>query len=637
MNPIKDHFESLLTAVKTEREEDRAQYNEKMMYSSFQERKDQGICWYPVMISKSFLGTGERIVIQVEKTQQEQQKHVFQPGTSVSLFVNNGSKKLKSAAGVISQIRDSRMKIILNGEEEPEWVNEGKLGVNLLFDESTYEEMESTLRKLMTERDTRVLELGKILLGNQPAFFGKDQHTIDYPGLNDSQSFAVGNILTAQDACIVHGPPGTGKTTTLVRAITEVVSLEKQVLVTAPSNAAVDLLVEKLAEKGLDVIRIGHPARVTQSVVANSLDARIASHPDFKDLKNIRKKSEELRKTGGKYKRNFGHEERRQRKMLYLEAKRLKDEAMMLEYYITNNLLDNSQVIACTLVGANSTFVKDRKFKTVFIDEAGQALEPACWIPIMKANRVIMAGDHLQLPPTVKSLDAAKQGLNITLFERFIAKKQGVNLLEVQYRMHEEIMRFSSNQFYEGKLTSDASIAERVVPYREGAIFIDTAGCGFDSKLNEKTRSTYNTDEAKFLLKRIHQFISQIDVEDFKEKGHRIGVITPYKAQNDLIKSGIKTDELLSNMEDHLEVNTVDGFQGQEREVIFISFVRSNPQGEIGFLKDTRRINVAMTRAKHYLEMIGDSATLGSLEFYNEMVLHFQTKELYHSAFEFFE
>lgn len=637
MNPIKEHFVQLLSAVKTEREEDRAQYNEKMMYSSFQERKDQGICWYPVMVSKSYLGTGERIVIQVEKTQQEQQKHVFQPGTSVSLFVNTGSKKIKSAAGVISQIRDSKMKIILNGEEEPEWINDGKLGVNLLFDESTYEEMESTLRKLIDHKEPRIIELGKILLGDQPAFFGKNTHKINFSVLNESQSFAVGNILTANDVCIVHGPPGTGKTTTLVRAISEVVSLEKQVLVTAPSNAAVDLLVEKLAEKGLNVVRIGHPARVTQSVIENSLDARIAAHPDFKDLKNIRKKSEELRKTGGKFKRNFGHEERRQRKMMYQDAKRLKDEAMMLEYYITNHLLDNAQIIACTLIGANNTFVKERKFKTVFIDEAGQALEPACWIPIMKADRVIMAGDHLQLPPTVKSLEAAKKGLDITLFEKFIKKKQGVNLLEVQYRMHEEIMRFSSDYFYEGKLTSSPSIADRKVDFREGAIFIDTAGCGFDSKLNEKTRSTYNTEEASFLLKRIQHFIENINLEDFKEKGYRIGIITPYKAQNELVKAGIKADELLSSIGNHLEVNTVDGFQGQEREVIFISFVRSNPNGEIGFLKDTRRINVGMTRAKHYLEMIGDSATLGSLEFYNEMVLHFQTKELYHSAFEFFD
>ncbi|MEL7146785.1 MAG: AAA domain-containing protein, partial [Bacteroidota bacterium] len=570
MNKIKAHFEQLLLAVKKEREEDRAQYHEKMMYTTFQERKDQGICWYPVAITKNYLGTGERIVIQVEKTVQDQQKHVFQPGSSVSLFVNSGGKKLKNASGVISQIRDQKMKIILNGEEEPEWLNEGKLGVNLLFDESTYEEMENTLRKLIRTDNDRSTELAKIMLGEGEAFFEKGTHAVDYPDLNHSQSKAVGTILTARDGCIVHGPPGTGKTTTLVRAITEVVATEKQVLVSAPSNAAVDLLVEKLALKGVDVLRIGHPARVTPAVVENSLDARIAAHPEFKELKNIRKKSEELRKIGGKYKRNFGHEERRQRKMLYNEARKLKDEAMMLEYYITNTLMDNAQVIACTLVGANHTFVKDRNFKTVFIDEAGQAMEPACWIPIMRAKRVVMAGDHQQLPPTVKSLEASKMGLSVTLFERFITRKIGVNMLAVQYRMHQSIVKFSSDYFYEGQLHSDQSLARREVPFHQGALFIDTAGCGFDSKLNEKTRSTYNQEESEFLLKRLEAFVTENGLEQLQESNCKIGIITPYKAQNELVRAGIKERETLTALGSNLEVNTVDAFQGQERDVIFI-------------------------------------------------------------------
>ena len=635
MNKIKAHFEQLLLAVKKEREEDRAQYHEKMMHTTFQERKDQGICWYPVAITKNYLGTGERIVIQVEKTVQDQQKHIFQAGSSVSLFVNTGGKKLKNVSGVISQIRDQKMKIVLNNEDEPEWLNEGKLGVNLLFDESTYEEMEGTLRKLIRTENDRTNELAKIMLGESQAFFGKNAHDLNYPDLNDSQSMAVNTILTAQDGCIVHGPPGTGKTTTLVRAIREVVALEKQVLVTAPSNAAVDLLVEKLALKGVNVIRIGHPARVTPAVVENSLDARIAAHPEFKELKSIRKKSEELRKIGGKYKRNFGHEERRQRKMLYHEAKRLKDEALMLEYYITNSLMDNAQVIACTLVGANHTFIKDRTFKTVFIDEAGQALEPACWIPIMRANRVVMAGDHQQLPPTVKSLEAARMGLSVTLFEQFIAKDVGVNMLTLQYRMHKEIVRFSSDYFYDGRLESADELSGRTFPFTEGALFIDTAGCGFDSKLNEKTRSTYNKEEAEFLLQRLERYVAENGTEKLLESNCRIGIITPYKAQNELVRAGIKERAALSELGTNLEVNTVDAFQGQERDVIFIGFVRSNPEGEIGFLKDIRRINVAMTRAKHYLELIGDSATLGSLEFYNQLVEHFQTKNQYHSAFEF--
>jgi len=637
MTKLKEHFENLLAATKVEREEDRQQYQQKMMHTTFQERKERGICWYPVIIAKSYLGTGERIVLHIEKTIDDKQKHVFQAGSSVSLFVNTGSQKLPNASGVISQIRDGKMRIILNGDEEPSWIGEGKLGINLLFDESTYEEMEKTMKKLIgSDQQDRIQELSKILLDNQPAYFNNETYIIDYPDLNPSQSKAVNGIFSAQDTCVVHGPPGTGKTTTLVRAIREVVTREKQVLVTAPSNAAVDLLVEKLVQKEINVVRIGHPARVTQSVVNNSLDARIASHPEFKNLKNIRKKSEELKKTGSKYKRNFGTEERRQRKMLMTEAKRLKDEALMLEFYITNDLLDKAQVIACTLIGCNHSLMKDRSFKTVFIDEAGQALEPACWIPILHAQKVIMAGDHRQLPPTVKSIEAAKMGLNITLFEKFIQKKEGVNLLNIQYRMHPQIMEFSSNYFYDGQLTTAPSIQERQAQFPEGAVFIDTAGCGFDSKLNEKTRSTYNEEEANFLIKRLIGFLDGIEIESFIKKGRRIGVITPYKAQNEILKELIKSNEVLLQLGDQLEINTVDAFQGQERDIIIIGFVRSNPAGEIGFLKDIRRINVAMTRAKHQLIMIGDSATLGSLDFYNELVLHFQTINKYHSAFEFF-
>ncbi len=638
MTELKEHFENLLSAIKTEREEDRQQYQQKMMHTTFQERKERGICWYPVLVAKNYLGTGERIVLHIEKTIDDKQRHVFQAGSSVSLFANTGGQKLPNVSGVISQLRDGKMRIILNGDTEPEWLNDGKLGVNLLFDESTYEEMEKTMKKLISvDQKDRIHELSKVLIGKQIAYFHNNSYQIDYPELNTSQSEAVNGILSAQDACVVHGPPGTGKTTTMVRAIHEVVNNEKQVMVTAPSNAAVDLLVEKLALKGLNVIRIGHPARVTASVVNNSLDARIATHPDFKGLKIIRKKSEELRKTGSKYKRNFGAEERRQRKMLMMEAKRLKDEALMLEYYITNDLLDKAQVIACTLIGSNHSLMKDRHFKTVFIDEAGQALEPACWIPILHAERVIMAGDHRQLPPTVKSFDAAKKGLETTLFERFIQKKEGVNLLNVQYRMHEEIMRFSSDYFYEGRLKADQSIETRSVNWPTGALFIDTAGCGFDSKLNEKTRSTYNSEEAKFLLDRLTNFVEEIDTEKFISEGRRIGIITPYKAQNEILNELIKSNESLLALGEKLEVNTVDAFQGQERDIIIIGFVRSNPEGEIGFLKDIRRINVAMTRAQHHLIMIGDSATLGSLEFYNELVLHFQTINKYHSAFEFFQ
>lgn len=632
---VKEHFKNLLRLIRIEREEDRNQYQQKMMYTSMQERKEAGICWYPVIVTRSQLGTGEKIVLHLEKTGDFEQRHVFQVGSSVSLFANNGDKQANSSA-VISFVREKKMKIVLNSDDEPEFLNKGKLGLNLLFDESTYEEMERTLRNLMKLEKGRSSELVEILLGNRkPSFAELD--ALQFPNLNESQNKAVNKILSAQDLAIVHGPPGTGKTTTFIAAIKEVVNREKQVLVCAPSNAAVDLLVEKLVEVGVDVLRLGHPARVTPSVLENSLDARISKHKDFKDLKAVRKKAEELRSIGTKYKRNFGWEERRQRKAILQESKRYKDEARMIEDYITANLMDNAQVIACTFIGSSHNLMRDRFFKTVFIDEAGQGLEPACWAPILKSGRVIMAGDHLQLPPTVKSFEAAKEGLSTTLFERCIEGNESAVMLEDQYRMHHEIMEFSSDYFYNGKLKEGPNIKDRFFPIAEGAKFIDTAGCGYNSQINEKTRSSFNTEEAKFLIDRLLDKVNEIGADEILDKEFRIAVITPYKAQNEILRKLISESEVLSGLEGLLAVDTVDAFQGQERDIIVIGFVRSNPEGEIGFLKDIRRTNVAMTRAKHLLLLIGDSATLGSLEFYNQMVEHFQFRNNYHSAFEFFE
>ena len=631
----KAHFKKLLELIKQERREDREQYQQKMMYTSLQERKEEGICWYPIVITRSYLGTGDKIVLHLEKTGDFDQRHVFQTGASVGLFSNQGEKS-PSASAVVSYVRDKKMKIVLNADDEPDWLNEGKLGINLLFDESTYEEMEKTLHKLIKLEKGRSSELVNYLLGNdKPRFFSNDQ--LSFPKLNKSQESAVNKILAAQDICVVHGPPGTGKTTTMVTAIKEVANREKQVLVCAPSNAAVDLLVEKLADEGLDVLRLGHPARVTPKVIENAIDVRIEKHPEYKELKSVRRKSEELRSIGGKYKRNYGWEEKRQRKQVFQEARRLKDEARMIESYIISDLLNMAQVIACTLIGSSHTFMKDRFFKTVFIDEAGQALEPACWSPILRSGRVVMAGDHLQLPPTVKSFEAAKEGLSITLFERSIKQKEIATMLEYQYRMHPDIMQFSSQYFYDGKLKPAEYIANRHIGFEEGAVFIDTAGCGYQSEIHPKTRSSFNKEEAAFLSKQLVDTIEEIGVEYLNDNNITIGVITPYKAQNELLTELIFSNDVVVNLGDKISINTVDAFQGQERDIIFIGFVRSNQEGEIGFLKDIRRTNVAMTRARHKLVMIGDSATLGTHPFYDKMISSYQEEGQYKSAFEYLE
>lgn len=625
-----EHFLRLLQLLKKEREEDRKQYEEKIKNRSLEDRRKEGVTWYPVSVVQSFLGTGEKWVLQLERTQLINDRHFFQAGASASLFLNH--QEDMTVSGIISRVTDKSITIVLNKDEPPEWLDEGKLGLNLLFDESTYEEMERTVVKLSRVKEGRIKELIDIMLGgNAPHFH--TTHEVRHPGLNDSQNRALNLIRSAADLALVHGPPGTGKTTTLVEAIQDTVGLEKQVLVSASSNAAVDLLTEKLIAKGVRVLRIGHPARVTDEVVQATLDARISEHQDAKMLKDLRKRAEEFRASGRKYKRNFGRAEREQRKMLLDEARSLRDEAHQLEDHMIWDELNKAEVIACTLVGANSSYLQNRTFKTLFIDEASQALEPASWIPIMKSHRVVMAGDHWQLSPTVKSREAEKQGLGETIFERTIKSYKADVMLETQYRMHPDIMKFSNDFFYQGKLKSGELIEQRRQLFQKSVIFMDTAGCGFEEKQNPETLSSFNEEEARFLLNQLDRLFEPLTAED--RALMQIGIIAPYKAQVAVFRRILPDYAWFKAMEKQITVNSVDAFQGQERDVMLISLVRSNDQGEIGFLGDVRRMNVAMTRAKHLLVMVGDSSTLSSNAFFDRLIQDFQDRSFYHSAFEF--
>ncbi|MBV6639741.1 MAG: AAA family ATPase [Cyclobacteriaceae bacterium] len=627
---LADHFHQLLDLLKIEREEDRKQYEEKIRNRSLEDRKKEGVTWYPVVVGKSYLSTGEKWTLQLEKTTLQYSKSHFQSGSSVSVFLNDNKSKL-SASGIISRISDKYMTVVLNREDPPDWLEDGKIGVNLLFDESTYDEMERAMKKLARVEEGRLGELIRILCGEKAPTF-KPHVPLQHPGLNETQNNALSLINATNDIGLVHGPPGTGKTTTLVEAVKETVSVEKQVLVCASSNAAVDLMAERLGAQGIHVLRLGHPARVTDEVVASTLDARIAEHHDAKLLRDLRRKSEEMRSIGKKYKRNFGSTERQQRRLLLQEAKDLKDEAISLENYMIQDELNKAQVIACTLVGSNNTYLQNRTFKTLFIDEASQALEPASWIPIMKVNRVIMAGDHFQLPPTIKSVKAARDGLSETIFERVIRKYDEANvMLETQYRMENPIMQFSNEYFYKGRLKSDDLIKNRRKVFQNPVEFIDTAGCGFEEKLNPETLSTYNEDEAWFLLSRLGKLIREHDKEVGKMD---LGIIAPYKAQVEVL-NGLMEQAEWKDAVKKITINTVDAFQGQERDIIAISMVRSNPTGEIGFLGDIRRMNVAMTRARYLLLMAGDSSTLSNNDFFDELIRHYQDKQFYSSAFEY--
>jgi ATP-dependent RNA/DNA helicase IGHMBP2 len=637
----KEQLRKTLGLLQLERQADMEQYHQKVLLRPLHTRVKEGTTWYPVRLVKDYIGTGERIIIEIERLTQKDQPHAFQSGKLISVFTNAyGNAEQEHQNGVINYVRDNLMVITLNGDDLPDWIDSGSLGINVLFDEMSYREMEYAVKKVIEAEDNRVAELRELLLGNQPI---KNPQTetkpiqLETPVLNDSQVHAAHTILQSHDIAFIHGPPGTGKTTTLVETIRHTVKNEGQVLVCAPSNAAVDLLVDKLSERGLNVLRIGHPARVTEQSLSKTLDARIAEHDHFDELRALRKKMEHTRQMANKFKRNFGHFEKAERRMLREEAKQLKADADMLEFYITNDLLQKSDVICCTLVGSSHPVLRSRKYKTAFIDEAGQALEPACWIPFLRAERIIFAGDHMQLPPTVKSNEAAKNGLAETLFEKGIKKfPQKASMLQVQYRMHENIMQFSSHYFYNNELIAHSSVkSELLRPDQEPLEFIDTAGAGYNETQDPETLSRLNKDEAAKLITFVEKLVEEIGVEEWIMQSVTLGIITPYRAQVDYLIHLAESSAWLEPLNKLVTINTVDAFQGQERDVIAISFVRSNAKGEVGFLSDIRRTNVAMTRARKKLIMIGDSATLGSHPFYTQLIEYVQSHNFYRSVFEY--
>ncbi|HEY5751014.1 MAG TPA: AAA domain-containing protein [Chryseolinea sp.] len=638
MTSSREQLQKTLELIKLERQADLEYYRQKVLLRSLHQRTQDGTTWYPLRLKRDYIGTGERLIIEVERTSHREQPHAFQSGKSVNVFSNGSGKPDRDhVSGVINYVRDDNMVITLNAEELPDWIGDTLLGVDVMFEEMTYREMEFALKEVMKAEEDRVAELREILLGSATAQRQQDrpEKPAPIPGLNTSQQQALDSI-DGMDVGFIHGPPGTGKTTTLVQAIARTVKEEQQVLVCAPSNAAVDLLTDKLSDQQLSVLRIGHPARVTEQTLSKTLDVRISEHAHYQELRALRKKMEQLRSSALKYKRDFGYQERQQRKMLLQESKALKADADLLEFYIVNDLLQNTQVICCTLVGSSHPVLRGKKFKTVFIDEAAQALEPACWIPILRSRRVIFAGDHQQLPPTIKSNEAAKQGLAKTLFEKGMGRQpQTSTMLTVQYRMHEAIMKFSSAYFYQDELIADESVKHELLRPNEPPIdFIDTAGCGFAEEQDKETLSRFNEEEGRLLMSQVEALVEAIGQEEWMERRLTLGIITPYRAQVDYLHKLAESSAILEPLHGLITINTVDAFQGQERDIIAISFVRSNDKSEVGFLGDIRRTNVAMTRARKKLIMIGDSATLGSHPFYLDLIEYVQEGGFYKSAFE---
>ena len=635
----------------------------------------RGDAWFPLQVGKSFYNSLNQTAIEVFRTSDQDIEHNFEFGRPVMFFMvkkmgkneNQGNAALQqseNASDANHKVQNSNLKVqsikyfsftgtvsYVDGDRMVVTVPDSApllelqqstdpIGVQLSFDETSYKLMFEALDRVMKAKNNRLAYLRDLFYSHQKA--GRFSfEPMKFPWLNPTQERAVNEVLWAKDVAIVHGPPGTGKTTTLVEAINETLMRESQVLVCAQSNMAVDWISEKLVDRGVNVLRIGNPTRVNDKMLGFTYERRFESHPDYPQLWAIRKAIRELRKNRKKGSENY-----------HQKMDRLKSRAAEIEIRINSELFGEARVIACTLVGSAHRLLEGMKFGTLFIDEAAQALEAACWIPMRRASRVILAGDHCQLPPTVKSIAALRAGLGKTLMERIAENKpEVVTLLKIQYRMNDEIMRFSSDWFYGGEVESAPQIKYRsVLDYDHPITWIDTSNeenqitiegedapedsastassvsaANQNSDLNFKEQfvgesfGRINKAEAELTLLTLAEYFTKIGKQRVLSESIDVGIISPYRAQVQYLKKLIKKYEFFKPYRRLISVNTVDGFQGQERDVILISLVRSNDEGQIGFLKDLRRMNVAMTRARMKLIILGNKDTMTKHPFYKKL------------------
>ena len=584
-----------------------------------QRKVKRGDAWYPLKMGKSYYNSLNQLVVEVFRLGDEEIEHNFEFGRPVIFFridENNQIKYFNFTASV-SYVDGDRMVIAVPDNGKLIDVQGAEhVGVQLFFDETSYKMMFDALDRVMKSKG-RLGYLRDLLYSHQKAetFSFAPLH---FPYLNATQEEAVNKVLRAKDVAIVHGPPGTGKTTTLVEAIYETLRRENQVLVCAQSNMAVDWISEKLVDRGINVLRIGNPTRVNDKMLSFTYERRFEAHPDYEMLWAIRKAIRDLRsqrKRGGdKY---------------HQKLERLKERATELEVRINAQLFGEARVIACTLVGSANRLLEGQKFGTLFIDEAAQALEAACWIPIRRVSRVILAGDHCQLPPTVKSYAALKAGLGKTLMERIVENKpEVVTLLKMQYRMNEEIMRFSSDWFYGNQVESAPEVKFRsILDLDIPMSWIDTSQFEFPEDSDISFKETFvgesfgriNKAEAELTLLALEQYFEKIGKARILDERLDVGVISPYRAQVQYLRRLLKNKEFFKPYRHLISVNTVDGFQGQERDIILISLVRANDEGQIGFLRDLRRMNVAITRARMKLIILGDASTMTRHPFYKKL------------------
>lgn len=630
---ITAELKDLKELLALEKEADLEYHRQKILNLPLDKRVSEGYSWYNVTVTKSGYTIGDRAFVIVERPLPHRPDQ-FRAGNMVNFFTKQPSVHKPERSGVIQYVDRAKMKIILNSADLPDWLNVGLIGVDLLFDDRTYREMEKAITAVQKAKGNRLAELRDIILGKQAAQFREVNEFLRSDRLNESQNAAMRDVIGSYELTVVHGPPGTGKTTTLVQTVIQLLQAEPTVLLCAPSNTAVDLLTERVAAEGINVLRIGNISRVDEEVLRHTLDYQVANHPDAKTIKKLKVEAAELRRKAKRFKRNFGQEERTKRGAMFKEAGEISGWANQLEQRLIDQLLEGARVITCTLVGAASSMLAKRHFRTVIIDEAAQALEPATWIPILKAGRVVLTGDPYQLPPTIKSHEARRRGLEVTLIEKSLKRQERTSLLRTQYRMNEVIMNFSNQQFYDGKLLADPSvkdwtIAKAPTPPVE---FVDTAGTDFQEQVQPTFQSRYNEGEFQILCEHLYALLEHCDTCGIAPLPS-IALISPYREQVVMMKQAVKQDPKLQAVP--MTINTIDGFQGQERDVVYISLVRSNDKSEIGFLKDYRRMNVAMTRARQKLVIVGDSATIGKDNFYKSFLDYCDKHGAYRTAWEF--